>query len=198
MSHCYLCFKSKNNIEYTYFEYFIAEYFPALNKKDPELLQPDTPTFILLINIDSIFCFKLQYNNNVSFFGVYHKILSLSTPFMLKERAKKVTQSARRTRKGFFQHLQIIMSRNYHLRLKTESTRLTTFKSRSDYHQFTMLIFPLRMMVRVMLMLMLMVRMMVILRMVMVTNPYKLLPNCNNPNQPVPTHISPEGVNRQK
>ena len=47
---------------------------------------------------------------------------------MLKERAKKVTQSARRTRKGFFQHLQIIMLWNYHLKLKTESILINNIK----------------------------------------------------------------------
>ena len=35
MSHCYLSSKSKNNMKKRYFEYFIADYFPTLNKKDP-------------------------------------------------------------------------------------------------------------------------------------------------------------------
>ena len=35
MSHCYLSVKAKNNTRKWYFEYFIADYFPTLNKKDP-------------------------------------------------------------------------------------------------------------------------------------------------------------------
>ena len=35
ISHCYLCSWSKTNMKKGYFEYFIADYFPALNKKDP-------------------------------------------------------------------------------------------------------------------------------------------------------------------
>ena len=35
MSQCYLSSKSKNNTRKWYFEYFIADYFPTLNKKDP-------------------------------------------------------------------------------------------------------------------------------------------------------------------
>ena len=35
MSHCYLSSKSKNNRRKWYFEYFIADYFPTLNKKRP-------------------------------------------------------------------------------------------------------------------------------------------------------------------
>ena len=35
MSQCYLSSKSKNNRRKGYFEYFIADYFPTLNKKDP-------------------------------------------------------------------------------------------------------------------------------------------------------------------
>ena len=35
MSHFYLSSKSKNNTRKWYFEYFIADYFPTLNKKDP-------------------------------------------------------------------------------------------------------------------------------------------------------------------
>ena len=35
MSQCYLSFKSKNNTRKWYFEYFMADYFPTLNKKDP-------------------------------------------------------------------------------------------------------------------------------------------------------------------
>ena len=35
MSHCYLPSKFKNNTRKQYFEYFIADYFPTLNKKDP-------------------------------------------------------------------------------------------------------------------------------------------------------------------
>ena len=35
MSHCYLCFKSQNNMKRWYFDYSIADYFPTLNKKDP-------------------------------------------------------------------------------------------------------------------------------------------------------------------
>ena len=38
MSHCYLSSKSKNNTGKWYFEYFIADYFPTLNKKDPVYL----------------------------------------------------------------------------------------------------------------------------------------------------------------
>ena len=39
MSHCYLSSKSKNNTRKWYFEYFIADYFPTLNKKDPVLIR---------------------------------------------------------------------------------------------------------------------------------------------------------------
>ena len=35
MSHYYLCSKSKTIMKKSYFEYFIADYFPTLNKKDP-------------------------------------------------------------------------------------------------------------------------------------------------------------------
>ena len=35
MSHYYLCSKSKTILKNPYFEYFIANYFPTLNKKDP-------------------------------------------------------------------------------------------------------------------------------------------------------------------
>ena len=35
MSHCYLCSKTKTNMKKWDFGYFIADYFPALNKKDP-------------------------------------------------------------------------------------------------------------------------------------------------------------------
>ena len=35
MSHCYLTSKFKNNTRKWYFEYFIADYFPTINKKDP-------------------------------------------------------------------------------------------------------------------------------------------------------------------
>ena len=35
MSHYYLSSKSKINTRKRYFEYFIADYFPTLNKKDP-------------------------------------------------------------------------------------------------------------------------------------------------------------------
>ena len=35
MSHCYLPSKFKNNTRKWYFEYFIADYSQALNKKDP-------------------------------------------------------------------------------------------------------------------------------------------------------------------
>ena len=35
MSYCYLCSKSKTTMKKWYFECFIADYFPALNKKDP-------------------------------------------------------------------------------------------------------------------------------------------------------------------
>ena len=35
MSQCYLSSKSKTSMKKWYFEYFIADYFPALNKKDP-------------------------------------------------------------------------------------------------------------------------------------------------------------------
>ena len=35
MSHCYLYFNYKNNIKKWYLEYFIVDYFPTLNKKDP-------------------------------------------------------------------------------------------------------------------------------------------------------------------
>ena len=35
MSHFYLCSKSKTIMKKSYFVYFIADYFPTLNKKDP-------------------------------------------------------------------------------------------------------------------------------------------------------------------
>ena len=35
MSHYYLCSKSKTIMKKAYFELFIADYFPTLNKKDP-------------------------------------------------------------------------------------------------------------------------------------------------------------------
>ena len=35
MSHYYLCSKSKTIMKKSYFEHFIADYFPTLNKKDP-------------------------------------------------------------------------------------------------------------------------------------------------------------------
>ena len=37
MSHYYLCSKSKANMKKSYFEYFLADLFPTLNKKDPVL-----------------------------------------------------------------------------------------------------------------------------------------------------------------
>ena len=37
MSQSYLSSTSKNNTRKRYFEYFIADYFPTLNKKDPVL-----------------------------------------------------------------------------------------------------------------------------------------------------------------
>ena len=37
MSHYYLCSKSKTIMKKSYFEYFIADYFPTLNKKAPVL-----------------------------------------------------------------------------------------------------------------------------------------------------------------
>ena len=44
MSHCYLPSKFKNNTRKWYFEYFIADYFPTFNKKDPvELHQAPAP-----------------------------------------------------------------------------------------------------------------------------------------------------------
>ena len=54
-----------------------------------------TPHFYIIdieyINIGSVFSFKWLYNNNVSYFGVYHKVLSFSIHYMLKEAVKKVT-----------------------------------------------------------------------------------------------------------
>ena len=41
MSQCYLSSKSKNNTRKWYYEYFIADYFPTLNKKDPVDNQED-------------------------------------------------------------------------------------------------------------------------------------------------------------
>ena len=35
MSHYYLCSKSKTIMKKSYCEFFIADYFPTLNKKDP-------------------------------------------------------------------------------------------------------------------------------------------------------------------
>ena len=39
MSHFYFSSKSKNNMRKWYFEYFIADYFPTLNKKDPVVVE---------------------------------------------------------------------------------------------------------------------------------------------------------------
>ena len=46
MSHYYLCSKSKTIMKKSYFEYFIADYFPTLNKKDP----------VEYIDLDHIIC----------------------------------------------------------------------------------------------------------------------------------------------
>ena len=39
MSHCYLCSKTKTNMKKWDFGYFIADYFPALNKQAENGLQ---------------------------------------------------------------------------------------------------------------------------------------------------------------
>ena len=41
MSHCYLCFKSKPIMKKSFFELFIVDYIPTLNKKDPVDNQED-------------------------------------------------------------------------------------------------------------------------------------------------------------
>ena len=51
MSHCYLSVKAKNNTRKWYFEYFIADYFPTLNKKDPVVsarASSDTVTLLIV------------------------------------------------------------------------------------------------------------------------------------------------------
>ena len=39
MSHYYLCSKSKTTMKKSYIEYFIADNFPTLNKKDPVVVK---------------------------------------------------------------------------------------------------------------------------------------------------------------
>ena len=62
MSHCYLCCKSKTNMKKWYIEYFIADNFPALNKKDPVYLNRN---YIWKKNRQLVRMINIQYNRYI-------------------------------------------------------------------------------------------------------------------------------------
>ena len=57
MSHYQLCSKSKPIMKKSYFEYFIVDYFPTLNKKDPVYLYIN----IMDHTVGRVTCIPAQY-----------------------------------------------------------------------------------------------------------------------------------------
>ena len=124
MSHCYLCSKSKTNMKKWYFECFIPDYFPALNKKDPVVQ--------VLIDI----CLLIPHNLDTV---IVNTKIPLHQPKSYLNRRNSSKRQSRSQRNNLCNNDELYLGQTVQdqfkpAKTKWKITRLTTFKSSSDYH----------------------------------------------------------------